>query len=69
MIQPWYRKKYGIAAPDAKRHELKLRYRFNVKEIPETDFVFAHSPGIIERHHDETVLNRDNRHKREDNDK
>ena len=41
MIQPWYRKKYGIAAHDSKRHELKLRYRFNVKEIPETDLVFV----------------------------
>lgn len=41
MIQPWYRKKYGIASGNAERHELRLRYRFHVKEIPDTNLVFV----------------------------
>lgn len=36
MIQPWYRKKYGIEERSAEGHKLDLTFRFTVKSLPKT---------------------------------
>ena len=38
MIQPWYRKKYGVSTQNTEQHTIKLKYEFFVESLPKTDY-------------------------------